>query len=118
MLIPLKPGELQRLIPAVATGNQFRASLGTPQQVLQRLMLIHFGRVEALAELIDQLGGFDGGATERIPLAVVVQFGELSVVVKACCCCSGLLQQDHADGKIWNHGASDGGLGSELTKIT
>ena len=27
MLIPLKPGELQRLIPAVATGSQFRASL-------------------------------------------------------------------------------------------
>ena len=30
MLIPLRPGELQRLIPAVATGNQFRVSLGNP----------------------------------------------------------------------------------------
>ncbi|HCX53182.1 MAG: hypothetical protein ED554_09855 [Synechococcus sp. YX04-3] len=45
MLIPLKPGELQRLIPAVATGNQFRASLGTPQQVLQRLMIAAIGGV-------------------------------------------------------------------------
>ena len=32
MLIPLRPGELQRLIPAVATGNQFRFSLGKPQE--------------------------------------------------------------------------------------
>ena len=31
MLIPLRPGELQRLIPAVATGNQFRFSRGNPQ---------------------------------------------------------------------------------------
>ena len=39
MLIPLRPGELQRLIPAVATGTQFRVALGNPQEVLQRLML-------------------------------------------------------------------------------
>ena len=39
MLFPLRPGELQRLIPAVATGNQFRATLGTPQEILQRLMI-------------------------------------------------------------------------------
>ena len=45
MLIPLRPGELQRLIPAVATGNQFRASLGSPQQVLQRLMIAAIGGV-------------------------------------------------------------------------
>ena len=90
----------------------------TTSGACQRFMLIHFGRVEALAELLHQFGGFDAGATGGIRLAVVMQFGELSVVVKACCCCSGLLQQDHADGKIWNHGASDGGLGSELTKIT
>ena len=30
MLIPLRPGELQRLIPAVATAGQFRFSLGSP----------------------------------------------------------------------------------------
>ena len=39
MLIPLRPGELQRLIPAVATGTQFRVALGNPQEVLQRLMI-------------------------------------------------------------------------------
>ena len=43
MLIPLRPGELQRLIPAVATGNQFRFSLGKPQEVLQRLMVAAIG---------------------------------------------------------------------------
>ena len=45
MLIPLRPGELQRLIPAVATGNQFRVSLGSPQRVLQRLMIAAIGGV-------------------------------------------------------------------------
>ena len=45
MLIPLRPGELQRLIPAVATGNQFRFSLGNPQEVLQRLMIAAIGGV-------------------------------------------------------------------------
>ena len=45
MLIPLRPGELQRLIPAVATGNQFRFALGNPQEVLQRLMIAAIGGV-------------------------------------------------------------------------
>ncbi len=48
MLIPLRPGELQRLIPAVATGNQFRVSLGKPQEVLQRLMVATIGGVITL----------------------------------------------------------------------
>ena len=48
MLIPLRPGELQRLIPAVATGNQFRVSLGKPQEVLQRLMIATIGGVITL----------------------------------------------------------------------
>ena len=48
MLIPLRPGELQRLIPAVATGNQFRVSLGKPQEVLQRLMVAAIGGVITL----------------------------------------------------------------------
>ena len=48
MLIPLRPGELQRLIPAVATGNQFRVSLGSPQEVLQRLMIAAIGGVITL----------------------------------------------------------------------
>ena len=33
MLIPLRPGELHRLIPAVATGQQFRSSLGNPRKI-------------------------------------------------------------------------------------
>ena len=45
MLIPLRPGELQRLIPAVATGTQFRVALGNPQEVLQRLMIAAIGGV-------------------------------------------------------------------------
>ena len=48
MLIPLRPGELQRLIPAVATGNQFRFCLGKPQEVLQRLMIAAIGGVITL----------------------------------------------------------------------
>ncbi|AII48924.1 hypothetical protein KR52_07190 [Synechococcus sp. KORDI-52] len=48
MLIPLRPGELQRLIPAVATGNQFRVSLGNPREVLQRLMIAAIGGVITL----------------------------------------------------------------------
>ena len=48
MLIPLRPGELQRLIPAVATGNQFRFALGNPQEVLQRLMIAAIGGVITL----------------------------------------------------------------------
>ena len=48
MLIPLRPGELERLIPAVATGNQFRAALGKPQEVLQRVMVAAIGGVITL----------------------------------------------------------------------
>ena len=38
MLIPLKSGELVRLIPAVATGPQFNACSGNPRTLLQRLL--------------------------------------------------------------------------------
>ena len=48
MLIPLRPGELQRLIPAVATGNQFRATLGSPREILQRVMISAIGGVITL----------------------------------------------------------------------
>ncbi|NDF61546.1 MAG: hypothetical protein EB136_01045 [Synechococcaceae bacterium WBB_3_034] len=39
MLIPLRPGELPRLIPAVATGPQFNACSGNPQKLLQRVFI-------------------------------------------------------------------------------
>jgi len=45
MLIPLRPGELQRLIPAVATAGQFRFCLGSPQEILQRVMVATIGGV-------------------------------------------------------------------------
>ncbi|MCT0212953.1 MULTISPECIES: hypothetical protein [unclassified Synechococcus] len=48
MLIPLKPGELQRLIPAVATGPQFNACSGDPGKILQRVLISVIGGVLAL----------------------------------------------------------------------
>lgn len=43
MLIPLRPGELPRLIPAVATGPQFTACSGSPQKLLQRVFISVIG---------------------------------------------------------------------------
>ena len=48
MLIPLRPGELQRLIPAVATSNQFAAALGDPRKILQRVLIAAIGGVITL----------------------------------------------------------------------
>jgi hypothetical protein len=48
MLIPLKPGELQRLIPAVATGPQFSFCSGNPQKILQRVLISVIGGVISL----------------------------------------------------------------------
>ncbi len=48
MLIPLRPGELHRLIPAVATGQQFRSALGNPRKILQRLLIASIGGVITL----------------------------------------------------------------------
>ncbi len=48
MLIPLKTGELPRLIPAVATGPQFNACSGTPRKLLQRLFISVIGGVISL----------------------------------------------------------------------
>ncbi|MEB3307256.1 MAG: hypothetical protein VKK98_03790 [Cyanobacteriota bacterium] len=48
MLIPLKPGELTRLIPAVATGPQFNACSGNPRKLLQRVFISVIGGVISL----------------------------------------------------------------------
>ncbi len=48
MLVPLRQGELQRLIPAVATSNQFGAALGNPRKILQRVMIAAIGGVITL----------------------------------------------------------------------
>lgn len=48
MLIPLRPGELPRLIPAVATGLQFNACSGNPRKLLQRVLISVIGAVITL----------------------------------------------------------------------
>ena len=57
MLIPHRPGELQTLIPAVATGTQFRFALGDPRKILQRLLISVIGGVITL--LISQSLSFN-----------------------------------------------------------
>jgi hypothetical protein len=47
-LVPLRPGELQRLIPAVATGPQFNACSGDPRKLLQRVLIAVIGGVLTL----------------------------------------------------------------------
>jgi hypothetical protein len=56
MLIPLQPGELQRLVPAVATGPQFNACSGDPRKLLQRVLISVIGGVISL--LISQSQAF------------------------------------------------------------
>jgi hypothetical protein len=56
MLIPLRPGELPRLIPAVATGPQFTACSGNPRKLLQRVLISVIGGVITL--LISQTLAF------------------------------------------------------------
>ncbi len=48
MLVSLRQNEFLKLIPAVATGNQFKNALGSPQKVLQRLMISSIGGVITL----------------------------------------------------------------------
>ena len=48
MLVPLRSGELDKLIPAVATGSQFRQALGDPRKILQRVMISSIGGVITL----------------------------------------------------------------------
>jgi hypothetical protein len=57
MLIPLRPGELQRLIPAVATGPQFNACSGDPRKLLQRVLVSVIGGVLLL--LVSQTLAFN-----------------------------------------------------------
>ena len=48
MLYPIKTSELNRLIPGVASGPQFNSALGSPQKILQRLMISSIGGVITL----------------------------------------------------------------------
>ncbi|MEB3335704.1 MAG: hypothetical protein VKP70_12050 [Cyanobacteriota bacterium] len=72
MLIPLKPGELQRLIPAVATGPQFQACSGDPRKLLQRVLISVIGGVITL--LISQTLAFNSRFSSLWLVAGVVIF--------------------------------------------
>jgi len=56
MLIPLSKAERNRLLPKVCTGPQFSACWGSPQVLLQRVMISAIGSVISL--LIGQAFGF------------------------------------------------------------
>ena len=70
MLIPLRPGELQTLIPAVATGTQFRFALGDPRKILQRLLISGIGGVITL--LISQSLSFNRWGSVWLVAGVVL----------------------------------------------
>ena len=70
MLIPLRPGELQRLIPAVATGTQFQAMVGDPRKILQRLLISGIGGVITL--LISQSLSFNRWGSVWLVAGVVL----------------------------------------------
>jgi len=70
MLIPLRPGELQTLIPAVATGTQFRFALGDPRKILQRLLISGIGGVITL--LISQSLSFNRWGSVWLVVGVVL----------------------------------------------
>jgi len=48
MLIPLRQNELDKLIPFVATSNQFASALGNPRKILQRIIISSIGGVVTL----------------------------------------------------------------------
>jgi hypothetical protein len=69
MLIPLRPGELPRLVPAVASGPQFMAASGTPRRLLQRVLISVIGGVISLLVSQTLLFRSQGG-----PIFLVVGF--------------------------------------------
>ncbi|MFZ0407511.1 MAG: hypothetical protein WAM11_05300 [Cyanobium sp.] len=71
MLIPVKPQEFSRLIPAVATGPQFNACSGNPRRLLQRVLISVIGGVISL--LISQ-GLSMGSQVAPVMLVVGVVF--------------------------------------------
>ena len=48
MLVPIKTNDLNKLIPSVATGNQFNSALGNPQKIFQRILISTIGGVITL----------------------------------------------------------------------
>ena len=56
MLIPIKNNQVSKLIPSVATGGQFKYSLGNPRKILQRVMISSIGAAITLVVGNNQFG--------------------------------------------------------------
>ena len=89
MLVPLRPGELQRLIPAVATSNQFAAALGNPRKILQRVMIAAIGGVITLLISQSQLAS-RWGAVWLVVGVVLLLYVLWGPIVEAGQCNAGL----------------------------
>ena len=48
MLFPIKQNEINKLIPSVATGEQFNSALGNPRKIFQRILISAIGGVITL----------------------------------------------------------------------
>jgi len=70
MLIPIKINQINKLIPTVGTGNQFRYALGNPRKVLQRLIISSIGGILNLLLFISQ----SSSQTENLWLILCVIF--------------------------------------------
>ena len=56
MLIPIKSNQVSKLIPSVATGGQFKYTLGNPRKILQRLIISSIGAAITLVIGNNQFG--------------------------------------------------------------
>ena len=56
MLIPIKDNQVTKLIPSVATGSQFKYSLGNPRKILQRVIISSIGAAVTLVIGNNQFG--------------------------------------------------------------
>ena len=70
MLIPIKPNQIDKLIPTVGTGSQFKYALGDPRKILQRLIISSIGGVLNLLLFISQ----SSSQTENLWLILCVIF--------------------------------------------
>ena len=56
MLVPIKNNQVTKLIPSVATGGQFKYSLGNPRKILQRVIISSIGAAITLVIGNNQFG--------------------------------------------------------------
>ena len=57
MLLPIKQNVINKLIPSVATGDQFNSALGNPQKIFQRIMISAIGGVITFLISLKVYGG-------------------------------------------------------------